>query len=76
MSLKLDSEREREFLDNMDQATYNLWIAIGMRLLKGQKQYGGFKFEEYDLTQMRAEELMDWVVYREAQEYLENKKGK
>lgn len=61
----------------MGEATFALWMAIGERLVKGEKDYGGFKFEEKDLDLEAMEELMDWVVYRTAKKFLENQeKGK
>lgn len=77
----MNDDRERlwadfdDIADNMDNATYALWMEIGARLLKGQEQYGGFKFGEYDLDQMALEELEDYVVYRAAKRYLANRKA-
>lgn len=59
-----------EHRDQMDNQTFKLWVFIGERLLHGQKQYGGFKFGEYDLDKMAAEELADLVVYLSAKTLL------
>lgn len=54
----------------MDDETFKLWVFIGERLLHGQKHYGGFKFQEYNLDQMAAEELADLVVYLSAKTFV------
>jgi hypothetical protein len=53
-------------LFELDPEARELWVAIGRRLLHGQKHYGGFKFGEYDLDQMAVEEIEDFIVYRMA----------
>lgn len=59
--------------EGMDDETFTLWVEIGKRLLHGQKNYGGFKFAEYDLDAMALEELEDLIVYRVAKRYLTEK---
>lgn len=67
MSVKMDSY---DLASAMNQETYDLWMDIGRRLIKGEQQYGGFKFAEYDLDQMALEEIEDFIVYRAAKKYL------
>lgn len=59
----------------MTDETFALWVDIGARLLTGQKQYGGFKFGEYDLDKMALEEIEDFIVYRAAKRYLAKLQG-
>lgn len=68
--LNEDRDMALRFADGMDDSTFKLWLFIGERLLHGQKHYGGFKFGEYNLDQMAAEELADLVVYIAAKSYL------
>lgn len=49
--------------DALSAEACELWVEIGERLVMGQKNYGGFKFAEYDLDQMAKEEIEDWIVY-------------
>lgn len=64
-----------DLVAEMGQETYDFWVFLGNRLLKGEKDYGGFKFAEYNLDLMGAEELGDLMVYRVAKEYVANLKA-
>lgn len=67
-----------DLVTEMGENTYKFWVFIGNRLLQGEKQYGGFNFEKYNLKMMGFEELGDLAVYRLAEEYikvLEAEKG-
>lgn len=57
----------------MGEKTHELWVLIGERLVHGEKHYGGFNFEKYDLDQMALEEILDFIVYRAAQRYIKEK---
>ena len=59
-----------DLVTEMGQETYDFWVFLGNRLLKGEQDYGGFKFAEYNLDLMGLEELADLMVYRVAKEYL------
>lgn len=58
----------------MGEAEKELLVDIQERLLMGQKKYGGFNFEKYDLGQMALEELEDYIVYTVAKKYLEKRR--
>ena len=55
--------RVEDIAETLSKEAYELWVEIGERLVMGQKNYGGFKFAEYDLEKMKREEIEDWIVY-------------
>lgn len=59
-----------DLVTEMGEETYNFWVFLGNRLLHGEKNYGGFKFGEYNLDQMELEEWADGFIYRMGREYL------
>lgn len=70
MSVDNPLERLAEMWEKMQPQARMLWEFMGQRLLLGQERYGGFRFGEVDLGQMRIEELGDFGVYMMAELYL------
>jgi hypothetical protein len=64
-----------DLVTEMGQETYDFWVFLGNRLLKGEKDYGGFKFADYNLDLMSVEELGELMVYRVAKSYMEHLKA-
>jgi hypothetical protein len=66
MTPKRDLDEVLGLVDQMQDGTYNFWVALGERLLVGQKTYGDSTWHEKDLDQMADEEIMDYYIYRAA----------
>lgn len=67
-----------EIMHEMPDETHEFWMDLGRRLVHGEKTYGGgvTHLATSDLDQMALEEIEDYLIYRAAKRYMENRNGK